>query len=346
MGSICECLRHALSTLFNQNDYSLQRNTCKYTTNAERSKVSAETLSLLQQGFYRNSKGVQIYLDSGETLHQKSTYYPLSDQPIESAEARYDTHIEIVNKDCLDAAQEAVEKGNKAVVLNFAGPEEVGGGFIDGTNGQEENICYRSEIAGFMSFHLAEQNAKLGTGKPLVYPLYDKLLFTPDVLVFRKRREESYMLLDTPFRVGILTSAALVNPAVKQDGDKVIYELEKDRNKTEELIRNQLYIAHKNGFDSVILGAFGCGAFKNPPYEVAKLYQKLLTTTFKGAFKEIVFAILGDHGANLAHNPHGNLKPFEECFRNTCVYTSRTSRIGFWAADSGIYETFEPCKYF
>lgn len=51
-----------------------------------------------------------------------------------------------------------------------------------------------------------------------------------------------------------------------------------------------LAIAAANGADIVILGAFGCGAFQNPPPIVAEAYKDVLPV-FEGAFREIVFAI-------------------------------------------------------
>ena len=52
--------------------------------------------------------------------------------------------------------------------------------------------------------------------------------------------------------------------------------------------------AYDENYDTVILGAFGCGAFYNPPELVAEFYKRVIDTHFKGAFRKITFAILDD----------------------------------------------------
>ena len=75
----------------------------------------------------------------------------------------------------------------------------------------------------------------------------------------------------------------------------------------------QLKVAYEENYDTVILGAFGCGAFSNPSELIAKFYKKIIDKYFAGAFKKIIFAILDD-GHQGKHNPQGNFKPFLKCF--------------------------------
>ncbi|MFR4021876.1 MAG: TIGR02452 family protein [[Eubacterium] siraeum] len=49
-------------------------------------------------------------------------------------------------------------------------------------------------------------------------------------------------------------------------------------------------MAAANGNEALILGAFGCGAFKNPPIVVAKVFAEQLQA-FRGCFKAIEFAV-------------------------------------------------------
>jgi uncharacterized protein (TIGR02452 family) len=81
------------------------------------------------------------------------------------------------------------------------------------------------------------------------------------------------------------------------------------------MIKNQLLRAYQASYDTVVLGAFGCGAFGHPPQAVAKLYRHVIDNYFKGAFKEIVFAILDDGRREKMRNPQGNVKPFKDCFQ-------------------------------
>ena len=57
-------------------------------------------------------------------------------------------------------------------------------------------------------------------------------------------------------------------------------------------IRVQLDNLVANNITHVILGAFGCGAFKNSPEKIAKIYQDLLAQdNYLKHFKNIVIAI-------------------------------------------------------
>ena len=75
-------------------------------------------------------------------------------------------------------------------------------------------------------------------------------------------------------------------------------------------------IGIENGNDSLVLGAFGCGAYKLPPEEVAPLFHKVMEEPeFKNKFKCIVFAIL--EKPRKPHGLDGKYAPFYREF-GTC----------------------------
>ncbi len=82
-----------------------------------------------------------------------------------------------------------------------------------------------------------------------------------------------------------------------------------------EKIRTILRIALAYGHDSLIPGAFGCGAFRNPPKHMAELFREVFNEEeFINSFSRVVFAIIDDHNARRSHNPRGNFEPFREVF--------------------------------
>ena len=86
-------------------------------------------------------------------------------------------------------------------------------------------------------------------------------------------------------------------------------------------IRIILTIAAKFQHDCVILSAFGCGAYRNPPEEVALLFREVLNSPqFKGRFLKVIFSIFNDHNANHDTNPHGNTLPFANVFEQNIIY--------------------------
>ena len=81
-------------------------------------------------------------------------------------------------------------------------------------------------------------------------------------------------------------------------------------------IRTIYRLALKNGHDSIVLGAFGCGVNKLPCDAVADQFRRVLEELeFKRKFKEIVFAILEGRGS--ARRPveeQGKFAPFYAMF--------------------------------
>ena len=66
---------------------------------------------------------------------------------------------------------------------------------------------------------------------------------------------------------------------------------------------------------AIILGAFGCGAFANPPDAVAKLFAECLSSDeFRGAFATVVFAILEPKTTD-----SGNIDAFANAMLNICA---------------------------
>ena len=277
--------------------------------------ISINTLALVKQGYYTNSQKIKIPLQSGDTLHMKSRVIKYDEKELMPVVSRgYEQKIFITLKDSLVVAGESIERNNKVAVLNFAGPEEVGGGFLDGTAGQEEKLIYRTDFESLMDYYHNEQDKNPDFK---IYPLYDHLLLTQDVTVFR---DSKFAALDNPFKVGILTSAAPVPKptfaptgfCLVGDGDDIHYEDENTKEQLRKIIYTQLKTAYDFDYDAIVLGAFGCGAFKNPPKIIANVYREVIDAYFKGAFKEIAFAILDCPQGR--HNPKRNILPFKECF--------------------------------
>jgi uncharacterized protein (TIGR02452 family) len=65
----------------------------------------------------------------------------------------------------------------------------------------------------------------------------------------------------------------------------------------------------KWGCTSLILGAYGCGVFRNNPEDVARFWQELLVEEHWGSlFERVVFSILERPGKD------GNITPFRRRF--------------------------------
>lgn len=296
--------------------------------------VLQNTEELIAQGFYKNRKGEEFQLKSGKKLSSESKYFEYQKvTPI--LQPKYQTIIEVVNQDSLGAAQMETKEYKHVLVVNLASPQYPGGGLEGGPGGQEEDLCYRSELAGFMRDQLQIVYASLSEPDlehNRLYPLHNLKdptipgsVLTPNVAVFRDAFNQSFDLLEKPFQISILSSAAphdlkSISTNIRLQGkDPAEYEviknqiIEEVKEQARKAIINQLSVANDNGYECIILGAFGCGAFKIPPKIIASLYKDVIENYFSGAFKKIVFAIIDD-AYKQDHNPEGNFKPFHDIF--------------------------------
>jgi len=119
-------------------------------------------------------------------------------------------------------------------------------------------------------------------------------VFSTDVCIFRASEAQGYAFLP-PQRVAcvsVLTVAAYAHPPVSKG--RLKSDMEK---KTFDKITAMLRQAQCSGVTSLVLSAFGCGAFENPPLHIAELFRDALLGEFRGHFRRVVFAIIEDHNS-------------------------------------------------
>ena len=286
----------------------------------DRIKVFQETVKAVNDGFYINPSGNKVEIPTS-----------YNDLPIGSVEfydsdmkkninfdklKRYKTEITVVNQDCLYAAKELVDDGYMPAVVNFASFKVPGGGVRKGSRAQEENICRRTNlfesIFGFMGT-LAKEYGLPIEEKQYPLPVNHGAIYSPSISVFRASEDKNYEFLDEPFGIDIITIAALKDPETDSKGHMTAWA----KSITKEKIRTMLNLAIYWENDSLVLGAFGCGAFANPPEDVATLFKEVLNESeYKDKFEKIVFAVLDDGNSHREHNPRGNYLPFKEILGN------------------------------
>ena len=213
------------------------------------------------------------------------------------------TIIYAENIDFLDKAIELSRKDPDTAILNPASAKKAGGGVRNGSRALEEIICRRSNLLSSIE-KFADPETGLYTP-----PLGNfELIWSPGVSVYR---DSSYSPMPAPVSVNIITAAAINHPSLKLD-----FTFEKNQEDTmKKKIRNVLRMAIKAGMTTLVLPAWGCGAFACPAKEVARVFSEVFKEPeFTGAFSEICFAILDDHNAKHEFNPEGNYKPFKDVF--------------------------------
>ena len=127
------------------------------------------------------------------------------------------------------------------------------------------------------------------------------------VRVVRGTEAEGYPFLDHPFTITVLSCAAVKHPVLTEDRE---YRYAAHQSLMSDKIDVILAAARKTGCSAVVLSAFGCGAFGNPPDVVARLFAESIAVFGGFEQQEIVFCIQNDHNTGHSHNPNGNFIPF------------------------------------
>lgn len=196
------------------------------------------------------------------------------------------TEITVQNITTTSAARTLLKQGKLPLALNFANGYTPGGGFLSfGCRAQEEAICrmsalYQTLVGDPMyDFHHNE-----GTESSSSWAI-----LSPQVPVFR---DDEHKPLDEFWLLDFITCAA---PEADIVGQPKSIKLLRER------IHRILEIAESYGYSSLVLGAWGCGAFGNNPATTALDFKYAIEGPFRRAFETIVFAIYdpAEEGENL-----------------------------------------------
>jgi len=282
----------------------------KYGFRELRADVFKDTVKIVKNGGYRLVQRDCIIENQAKDI--KTIFYENPPKVVQNVNDTA-TKIAVINADCLETARLISLSGFNPVVLNMADRQNPGGGVINGAGAQEENIFRRSNLYvslyQFVDYSL-QYNIQRNT--IFSYPLNRDTggIYSQAVTIFRGSEANGYCLLSNPYQLSFVTVPAINRPDLELIGGeyRIVTALIKP---TKEKIRTILRIAIHNGNDSAVLSAFGCGAFGNPPKQMATLFHQVLNEEeFRNKLKLIVFAIIDDHNAWKAHNPEGNVLPF------------------------------------
>lgn len=203
-----------------------------------------------------------------------------------------ETTVSFIEALTLQAAEKLIRKNKKTAVLNFANPVEPGGGVWRGANAQEEYLCRASNLYPCLSnekslpYYDYHKN-QLKKSARRVFLASDRIVYSEGVTVIKVDVADCQKYLDKWYQIDVITCAAPWFNS-KQDllPDNQLYDIFYSR------IQNILESAIEYGVEALVLGAFGCGAFHNPPRVVAKVFHDiLLEERYRNAFSDVVFAV-------------------------------------------------------
>ncbi len=186
-----------------------------------------------------------------------------------------ETRVQVTNETTFGASLRLVERGLRPLALNFANGIHPGGGFLGGARAQEEVLCRSSAL-----YHTLVDDPMYEEHRKRQLPdSTDWAIYSPDVPVFRM---DNGTELQHPWLLSFITCAAPYAPVIGQP---------KSGDLLQKRIHRVLAIARAYGHSTLVLGAWGCGAFANDPHRAAIDFRQALENDYSGAFSEIVFAI-------------------------------------------------------
>lgn len=244
-----------------------------------RRALAAETVRILGEGRYRSPEGSNVELRYAlDSAVEGSRLYTPDEPPPPARSGSARTAIEVVNETTLSGARALVQIDERVVALDFASAKSPGGGFRSGSEAQEESLARSSGLfrcldgSPFYDFHREQGDPRYS----------DRAIYAPDVPVFR---DDDGVLLESPWPCSFVAAAAVNRRALK-DSRVDVLGLMAAR------IRLVLDVMAAHQHRAIVLGAWGCGVFRNDPEQISTLFREALATTHRGVFARVRFSVL------------------------------------------------------
>ena len=235
----------------------------------------------------------------GEQINECVAKTKIYTGPIEAQNASKTTAnvtMRVIETDTITALMNHVDECGRVALLNFASYKHPGGGFVVGSRAQEESLCHESFLYNVLrefedSYYEPNRN-DLNRG------LYrNRALYSPNAIFERDGKVKT---------CDVVTCAA---PNFSVAGKFVTRGV--NNTALRERVRFVLEIAKAEKVDTFIVGAWGCGVFKQDPKAVAKCFEEECQRVFVDAKINLVFAVIPP-----LPNQTDNLTPFVKLVQN------------------------------
>lgn len=258
-----------------------------------RSALAHETVAIVDRGTYQvGAKTIDLAGAIRDCLAATRSYSPEevnSLRRVSLARANYRrlTRIELVNETTLAGIARVQREGDDSVAaLNFASARNPGGGFLNGAHAQEESLARSSALYASL-LQAGDFYDRHRQSSSLLYS--DAMILSPGCPIFR---DDAGQLLETPHLATFLTSPAPNAGAIAAQRPSERSQVVSVLRRRAELI---LALGAATGASTLVLGAWGCGVFRNDPATVAAAFADLVRGgIWAGSFDRIVFSVLDE----------------------------------------------------
>jgi uncharacterized protein (TIGR02452 family) len=262
------------------------------TNRSDRATMAQQTLAILEAGGYAAASGAWISLESSmvHCLNATRLHEPEQLDALIVRRALIDATmpsaaLEVRNETTLAGIARLVAVGDEPVAaLNFASAKNPGGGFLGGSEAQEESLARSSALYA----SLLRKPSYYERHRATTSALYsDAVIVSPDCPVFR---DDSGCLLERPMMATFITAAAPNAGALAANQPDLLPDVRSVLLHRAECV---LALAASRGDRCIVLGAWGCGVFRNKPAMVADVFAELLIDRgWASSFAHVCFSIL------------------------------------------------------
>lgn len=253
----------------------------------KRKAIAKETLEIETNGLYEINGKIVDFKEEQRFSENESKLIDLvlGEKILKSIkpEMKSIPKYKVVNKSTVDAIIDMNKDGKSVSALNFASAKNPGGGFLNGAMAQEEALAASSGLYNTLLLH-QDYYIKNRECKTMMYT--NHAIYSPDVVFFR---DGKFNLIEEFAKSSILTIPAVNFGQVilKGEDEKLAKVIMKERMRL--CLAIFAYMNEKN----IILGAYGCGVFRNDVNDIALWWKELLEEEGYGCFfDEVVFAVL------------------------------------------------------
>ncbi len=257
-----------------------------------RQELARQTVDIVGRGSYTSAAGRAVDIaDAVRVCLDATRFFPPEevDRVCQDVLARptggFVTSFEVVNETTLAGIARVLSDGRGPVAaLNFASAKNPGGGFLNGSQAQEESLA-RSSALHASVLRAGEFYQQHRASPSLLYS--DAMILSPGCPVIR---DDAGALLDEPRLATFLTSAAPNAGAAAASRPAEVPLIPDVFRRRSEYV---LALAAAGGYPRLVLGAWGCGVFRNDPRVVAAAFtDHLRRGTWAGRFERVVFSVL------------------------------------------------------
>jgi uncharacterized protein (TIGR02452 family) len=255
-----------------------------------RVQLAQETVAIVARGNYTAASGRVVNIAqavnaclAATTLFEPKELERLRREIVAGPPGALATNVEVVNETTLaGVARLWTERPEPVAVLNFASAKNPGGGFLNGSQAQEESLARSSALHASL-LKARDYYDRHRASPSLLYS--DAMILSPGCPIIR---DDAGNLLDEPQLVGFITSAAPNAGAAARSRRQELPAIPEVFRRRSEYV---LALATAQGYQRLVLGAWGCGVFRNDPALVASVFAGHLRGDWAGRFEQVTFSV-------------------------------------------------------